>query len=54
MIGSRDLWRRLGLGFVCAWFLIGGVGHFVVTPASTSIVPPFVPNPRFWVLFKDV
>jgi uncharacterized membrane protein len=47
-------WRRLALGFVTAWFLIGGVFHFTATPAFVSIVPPYAPWPEFWVLFSGV
>jgi uncharacterized membrane protein len=40
-----------GRAFVVAWFLLGGIGHFVLTDMFTSIVPPFVPYPRGMVLF---
>ena len=48
------VWRRLGLGLVVAWFFVGGVFHFVATPAFVSIMPPYVPWPVFWVLFTGV
>lgn len=48
------VWRRLGLGFIVAWFFIGGVFHFIARPAFVSIVPPYVPDPEFWVLFTGV
>jgi uncharacterized membrane protein len=47
---SNRLSHRLGVGFVFLWFALGGVGHFVFTDAVASIVPAFVPFPRFWVL----
>ena len=50
----KDLSRRLGIGFVFAWFMIGGVAHFVFTDAETAIVPPNVPFARAWVLFTGV
>jgi len=46
--------RRIGIGFVFLWFVIGGAGHFAFTEAFASIVPPYVPWPRFWVLFTGV
>jgi uncharacterized membrane protein len=48
---STSPWRRLALGFVFAWFFIGGVFHFTATPAFVSIMPPYAPWPVFWVLF---
>jgi len=51
---SANIWRRIGLGFVVAWFLIGGTFHFIATPAFVSIVPPYAPWPEFWVLFTGV
>ena len=40
---STSPWRRLALGFVFAWFFIGGVFHFTATPAFVSIMPPYAP-----------
>jgi uncharacterized membrane protein len=37
------LGRRLGLGFVFLWFLIGGLAHFFYTAAEVKIVPPYIP-----------
>ena len=41
---------RLALGFVFAWFLIGGIAHFAFTDVEMRIVPPWVPAPRLMVL----
>lgn len=38
--------RKLALGFVCLWFLVGGIGHFVATDFFVHIVPPYIPQPR--------
>jgi len=38
--------KRVALGFVFFWFLIGGVAHFAFTSAEMRIVPPWVPWPR--------
>ncbi len=47
----RNRWRTAGLVFVLLWFLLGGAGHFVLTKMFTSIVPPYVPFPKEFVLF---
>ena len=48
--------QRVGLGFVMAWFLVGGSGHFI--PAGTaffaSIVPPWLPHPKALVYISGV
>lgn len=43
--------RLLGLAFLCLWFLIGGILHFVATDTEVRLVPPYVPWPRaaVWV-----
>ena len=46
--------RRLGLGIVFVWFLVGGIAHFVATDAEMSIVPPALPWPRAIVLVSGV
>jgi len=43
-------WRGAALALVFAWFLLGGIGHFVLTDAFTSVVPPYIPYPRLVVL----
>jgi uncharacterized membrane protein len=48
---QRSLLRTLALGFVVAWFALGGLGHFLFTDAFVSIVPDYVPFARFMVLF---
>ena len=47
-------WRRIGLGFVFLWFVIGGVAHFALTDLEMRIVPPWVPWPRAVVLTSGV
>lgn len=42
--------KRIGLGFVAAWFTLGGIFHFTATNALVSIMPPYAPWPEFWVL----
>lgn len=46
--------RRLGLGFVFLWFLIGGIAHFAATSTEIRIVPPYIPWPRAVVLVSGV
>jgi uncharacterized membrane protein len=50
----RSIWRMLGRVIVVAWFLIGGVGHFLATKTFTSIVPAYVPFPQEMVYFTGV
>lgn len=37
--------KRLGLGFVFLWFLLGGIAHFALTEMEMSMVPPYIPWP---------
>lgn len=43
--------RRIGLGFVFLWFLIGGLAHFLATEMEVRVVPPYIPWPHaaVWV-----
>lgn len=47
-------WRIVGLAFVFAWFLLGGIAHFAFTELEMRIVPPYVPWPRAAVLVSGV
>jgi uncharacterized membrane protein len=38
--------RRVVLAVVFAWFLFGGIGHFVDAAFFAGIVPPYIPFPR--------
>ena len=42
------------LFFVSAIFFLGGVAHFTKTGFFLSIMPPWIPYPRFWVYFTGV
>ena len=46
--------RRVGLGVVFLWFLIGGIAHFAATEIEMRIVPPWLPWPRAAVLVSGV
>ncbi len=35
--------KIIGLGIVCLFFLIGGIGHFTHTESFVAIMPPYVP-----------
>jgi len=37
--------KRAGLLFTFTWFIVGGLGHFVVPDFFVSICPPWVPEP---------
>lgn len=50
----RSLWRMLGRVLVVVWFVLGGIGHFVLTDMFTSVVPPWVPFPREMVYFTGI
>ncbi len=43
--------KRIGVGIVFLWFLIGGIAHFTATRLEMTIVPPYIPWPRaaVWV-----
>ncbi len=53
-VDRHRIGRRIGLGVVFLWFFVGGIAHFVATDTETSIVPPWVPSPRFMVLLSGV
>lgn len=46
--------KRIGVGIVFLWFLIGGIAHFTATHLEMSIVPPYIPWPRAAVLVSGV
>ncbi len=46
--------RRVGIGFVFLWFLLGGIAHFAATDTEMRIVPPWIPEPRAVVLISGV
>lgn len=46
--------RTAALGFVCAWFLLGGLGHFINPAFFVGIVPPWVPYPEMAVAVSGV
>lgn len=50
----RSLWRMIGRVFVIVWFVLGGIGHFVITKTFTSVVPPYIPFPLEMVYFTGV
>ena len=37
--------KRAGLAFTFIWFMVGGIGHFVLPGFFVSICPPWVPEP---------
>jgi len=41
MSRQRQL-KLAALGFVFAWFMLGGIGHFVFTRFFVDIVPPYI------------
>ena len=38
--------RRIALGLVAAFFLVGGIAHFAYAAAEISIIPQYVPYPH--------
>lgn len=44
----------LGRVVVVTWFLLGGIGHFVLTKMFVSVVPPYVPFPLEMVYFTGL
>lgn len=37
--------KRAALAFTFLWFLVGGIGHFVMPAFFVAICPPWVPEP---------
>jgi uncharacterized membrane protein len=37
-----------------AFFLLGGIQHFMFATFVATLVPPFIPNPFFWTYFAGV
>ncbi len=50
----RNWLRMIGRSVVFVWFFLGGIGHFVLTKAFVSVVPPYVPFPLEMVYFTGV
>jgi uncharacterized membrane protein len=46
--------KKIGLGIVFVFFLVGGILHFTLTRAEMSIVPPYLPNPHALVMVSGV
>jgi uncharacterized membrane protein len=46
--------KRLGMGFVFLWFLIGGIAHFAVTELEMRIVPPYIHYARATVYLSGL
>jgi uncharacterized membrane protein len=51
---TYTLWRMLGRVLIVVWFVLGGIGHFVITNTFISVVPPYVPFPLEMVYFTGV
>jgi uncharacterized membrane protein len=51
---TRRLWRMIGRVIVVVWFVVGGIGHFVLTRTFVSVVPPYIPFPLEMVYFTGV
>lgn len=49
-VRGHEWGRRIGLGFVFLWFLLGGIAHFAATRLEMRIVPPYIRWPRAAVL----
>ena len=46
--------KRAGLAFTFIWFMVGGIGHFVLPGFFVSICPPWVPEPLAVVYLSGV
>jgi uncharacterized membrane protein len=46
--------KRIGLGVVFLWFLLGGIAHFTATDMEMRIMPPYIPAPRMMVWVSGV
>ena len=45
-VDTVTIGRRMAVGFVFLWFLIGGIAHFVAAEAEVRVVPPSIPWPH--------
>jgi uncharacterized membrane protein len=53
--GAHMGWgRKVALGIVVTWFLVGGVAHFLLVDAFVSVVPPSLPQPVLLVYVSGV
>ena len=53
--GAQMGWgRKIALGVVVTWFLVGGVAHFLLVDAFVSVVPPSLPRPALLVYVSGV
>ena len=46
--------KTIGVAFIFAWFMLGGLGHFVATGFFVSIVPPYIPYPYLAVIVSGI
>lgn len=46
--------RKIGLGIVVTYFLVGGIAHFVRPDLFASVVPPSLPQPLLLVYVSGV
>ena len=46
--------KLAGIVFVFLWFFLGGIAHFAKIDFEISMVPPYIPWPRFAVLMSGV
>ena len=52
--GGPSAVRRVGLGIVFLWFLIGGIAHFAAMHQEMRLVPPYIPWPQAAVIVSGV
>lgn len=46
--------QKVSIAIISSFFLIGGIGHFVVPEFFISIVPPYLPYPEALVYISGV
>ena len=46
--------KKIGLGFVFLYFMVGGVLHFIATEAFVNVMPPYLPLHREAVYVSGV
>lgn len=46
--------KSVGKAIFAAFFVLGGIGHFVATDIYMKIMPPYLPYPRVLVLLSGV
>jgi uncharacterized membrane protein len=54
MVKTLIVWKLIGRGIFAAFFIVGGIAHFLVPDVYMRIMPPYLPYHRALVLVSGV